>query len=191
MTEVWPAVLWAALKLPLRCRLLLIGERDRKADAPSFMPAAAWLVKELSLAKWTEPNVDGPARRFATRLLGYEREREEQNKGTDKRTSHLIFDSLRKCNVITAVLEHVRLWTYFRLWQWDWMCVWRTNYCCLSVNSFFQLTDEVCGLSRRLPLGVSNCEVHQGQLCLPVLCLLVNRCLCLPFWHPLQKDERK
>lgn len=74
-TEVWPAVPWVALKLPLRCRLLLIGERDRKADAPSLMPAAAWLVKEPSLPKWTEPNVDGPAKRFATRLLGYKRER--------------------------------------------------------------------------------------------------------------------
>lgn len=78
MVEVWPAALWAALKLPLRLRLLLIGERERKADAPSFMPAAAWLVKDPSRPKWTEASVDGPAKRFAMRLLGWKREKGQE-----------------------------------------------------------------------------------------------------------------
>lgn len=72
--EWWPAALWATLKLPFRWKLLLIGERERKADAPSLMPAAAWLVKEPSLPKWTDASVEGPPKRFAMRLLGYRRE---------------------------------------------------------------------------------------------------------------------
>lgn len=79
MAEVWPAALWAALKLPLRWRLLLTGERERKADAPSFMPAAAWLVKELSLPKCTEVSVEGP-KMFAMRLLGYKKRQETRVK---------------------------------------------------------------------------------------------------------------
>lgn len=51
ITEVWPTALWASLRLPLKWRLVLTGERERKADAPSLMPSAARLVKELSRPK--------------------------------------------------------------------------------------------------------------------------------------------
>lgn len=70
MTELWQADLWATLKLLLKWRLLLTGERERKAEAPSPRIAAAWLVKEPSRPKWTDASVEGPTKMFAIRLLG-------------------------------------------------------------------------------------------------------------------------
>lgn len=70
MAEVWQADLWATLKLLLMWRLLLTGERERRAEAPSPRTAAVWLVKEPSLPKWTDASVEGPTKMFAIRLLG-------------------------------------------------------------------------------------------------------------------------
>lgn len=153
MAEVWPAALWAALKLPLRWRLLLTGERERKADAPSFMPAAAWLVKELSLPKCTEVSVEGP-KMFAMRLLGY-----KKKKARDKSENQFYlwrFNWRPQWYLSMDVL----LPMYLRLREWEWIGVWRSP-CSFSMNSFFQLADEVRGLLRRLPLRVGDGKVHQ------------------------------
>lgn len=72
MAKLWPAGLWATFRFPLSWALFESGDRERSADAPSMMPAAVWLFRELCLQKLTDASVEGPPRRFAMRLLGWE-----------------------------------------------------------------------------------------------------------------------
>ncbi len=66
------------------------------------------------------------------------------------------------------------------------------RWSCLSVlmHLLLQVTDEHGALLRRLPAWVFDGEMHQRQLRLPVLSLLVHRGLRLTFGHPLSEREK-